>query len=249
MPRSFSAAKVRSTRVLVVGSRPGKAVSASMRPPDLAPTRFLLNLTFDARELKDSVLLFASLHLSDPLSVLVHMGEQLGGVDAEVVCGIRSHLLSPPLEQRLGSDQVPILEMVVCRTDLDEPLEEQLRLAVLPLPEVLQDLVGLEEVFLVEQADPLVDGVQARRRFRFHHQRTEEHRDNQLSATPVRRPSRPGESIVRTISGVYVPRSVTVVVMSSGGVTSNVEFIVGMRKPGQVAASYRASNFSVSHAT
>src|SRR5207244_10950491 len=139
--------------------------------------------------------------------------------------------------------------MVVCRTDLDEPLEEHLRLAGLPFPEILQDLVGLEEVFLVEEPDALVDRVQAGRRFLFHHRSTEERGDNQLSAPPSRRASRPGDSIVRMISGAYVPRSVTVVVMSSEGVTSNVEFIERMRKPGHVAASYRASNFSASHAT
>src|SRR2546422_8661415 len=61
--------------------------------------------------------------------------------------------------------------MVVCRTDLDEPLEEHFRLAGLPFPEILQDLVGLEEVFLVEEPDALVDRVQAGRRFRFHHAR------------------------------------------------------------------------------
>src|SRR3989449_11777682 len=61
--------------------------------------------------------------------------------------------------------------MVVCRTDLDEPLEEHFRLAGLPFPEILQDLVGLEEVFLVEEPDALVDRVQAGRRFRFHHPR------------------------------------------------------------------------------
>src|SRR3989442_13884604 len=61
--------------------------------------------------------------------------------------------------------------MVVCRTDLDEPLEEHLRLAGLPFPEILQDLVGLEEVFFVEEPDALVDRVQAGRRIRFPHAR------------------------------------------------------------------------------
>src|SRR5947199_9177671 len=51
--------------------------------------------------------------------------------------------------------------MVVGGTDLDEPLKEQLRLAAFPFPEILQDLVGLEEVLLVEQPDALLDGIQA----------------------------------------------------------------------------------------
>src|SRR5256885_2877060 len=121
--------------------------------------------------------------------------------------------------------------MVVCRTDLDEPLEEHLRLAGLPFPEILQDLVGLEEVFLVEEPDALVDRVQAGRRFLFHHRSTEERGDNQLSAPPGRRASLPGDSIVRMISGAYVARFVTGVVMRSGGVTSNVQFIRGSGKP------------------
>src|SRR5256885_10417354 len=111
--------------------------------------------------------------------------------------------------------------MVVCRTDLDEPLEEHLRLAGLPFPEILQDLVGLEEVFLVEEPDALVDRVQAGRRVRFHHRPTEERGDNQLSAPPGRRASRPGDSIVRMISGAYGPRSVTVVGVNSQGVDSD----------------------------
>src|SRR5256712_13846735 len=115
--------------------------------------------------------------------------------------------------------------MVVCRTDLDEPLEEHLRLAGLPFPEILQDLVGLEEVFLVEEPDALVDRVQAGRRFRFHHRSTEERGDNQLSAPPGRRASRSGDSIGRRVSGAYGPRSVTVVVVRSEGGTSDVEFI------------------------
>src|SRR5437870_13832893 len=107
--------------------------------------------------------------------------------------------------------------MVVCRTDLDEPLEEHLRLAVLLFPQILQDLVGLEEVFLVEQSNALVDRVQAGRRFRFHHRSTEERGDNQLSAPPGRRASLPGDSLPRLISGAYVPRPVTVVVTRPAG--------------------------------
>src|SRR2546428_10138365 len=73
--------------------------------------------------------------------------------------------------------------MVVCRTDLDEPLEEHLRLAVFPFPEILQDLVGLEEVFLVEQPDALVNRVQADWRLPCRHARTEERQRKITSAT------------------------------------------------------------------
>src|SRR3989449_1038288 len=107
------------------------------------------------------------MHPPDSLSVAVHVGKQLHGVDTEVVRRIGPHLVRPPLEQRLGPDQVPVLEVVVCGTDLDQPLEEQLRLAVFPFPEILQDFVGLEEVFLVEQADAFLDRVEAQR-FGFH---------------------------------------------------------------------------------
>src|SRR3989442_5775654 len=124
--------------------------------------------------------------------------------------------------------------MGVCRTDLDEPLEEPLRLAGLPFPEILQDLVGLEEVFLVEEPDALVDRVQAGRRFRFHHRSTEERGDNQLSAPPGRRASRPGGSILRVISGAYVSPSVTVGRLNSYSVNSNVGFIAMVCKPGPV---------------
>src|SRR2546422_4592566 len=105
--------------------------------------------------------------------------------------------------------------MVVCRTDLDEPLEEHLRLAGLPFPEILQDLVGLEEVFLVEEPDALVDRVQAGRRFPFHHRSTAERGDNQLSAPPGRRAAPPGDSIVWVICRALPPPSVTDVGMSA----------------------------------
>src|SRR2546422_6712013 len=85
--------------------------------------------------------------------------------------------------------------MVVCRTDLDEPLEEHLRLAGLPFPEILQDLVGLEEVFLVEEPDALVDRVQAGRRLPFPHRSTEARGDNQPSTPPGRRAPRPGSPL------------------------------------------------------
>src|SRR2546426_12013640 len=56
--------------------------------------------------------------------------------------------------------------------------------------------------------------------------------------------------MVRTTSGPYVPRSVTIVVTRSAGVISNVGLVASeFREPGQVPASYRASNFNVSQAT
>src|SRR5207247_8572775 len=70
------------------------------------------------------------------------------------------HLVRSPLKERDGAHEVAVLEMVVGRADLDQTLEEETRLAMLLAPDLLEDLVGLEEVLLVEQADSLLDGVQ-----------------------------------------------------------------------------------------
>src|SRR5207247_3278217 len=70
------------------------------------------------------------------------------------------HLVRSPLKERDGAHEVAGLEMVVGRADLDQTLEEEPWLAMLLTPDLLEDLVGLEEILLVEQADSLLDWVQ-----------------------------------------------------------------------------------------
>src|SRR5438094_7905067 len=136
--------------------------------------------------------------------------------------------------------------MVVGRTNLNQPLEEGPRLPMLPAPDLLEHLMGLEEEAIVEEPDCLLDRIQAA----FaggRHRRVYGARRNQLSrGRSLADATRAGASSVRMISGAYVPRSVTTVVTRGPGVTSNR---FPARGPGHEAASQRASNCKVSHPT
>src|SRR5205809_3002232 len=146
----------------------------------------------------------------------------------------------------LPPDEVSILRVMVGRTNLNQPLEEDPRFAVFPAPDLLEHFMGLEEETIVEEPDRLLDRIQAA----FaggRHRRVYGARRNQLSrGRSLADATRAGASSVLMISGAYVPRSVTTVVTSGPGVTSNR---FPARGPGHEAASKRASNFKVSHAT
>src|SRR5438132_56553 len=96
----------------------------------------------------------------DAPSIPVDVSDQAGDVDSQVPRRVSPHLVRAPLKERDRAREVTVLEMVVGRADLDQTLEEEPWFTMLLAPDLLEDLVGLEEVLLVEQADSLLDWVQ-----------------------------------------------------------------------------------------
>src|SRR6267143_6662023 len=255
MPRATTAEKVRPTRTAIVSSIPANDSSTAIGSLGLSLYRSLrFPLTVNARKGECCFRGLSALECFESLSVRIDVCDQLRGIDSQVPGGVPPHLVRSALKERDRTDQVAILEMVVRRADLDESLEEESPFAVLLFPDLLEDFVGLEEVLVIEEANRFLDRVEPGRGLRLRHRKTQGRRSNQ--------PFRPGESIVWITSEVYLPRSVTIAVMSFPGMTSKScrirsavwrddgpSLAVVCAAPGQEAASYRESNFMDSHTT
>src|SRR2546421_9605125 len=159
MPRATSAANVRFTRSAFVSSRPSNESSIPLVSLRLVVSA-LSRRTLDSREVDRCIRPIFPLDRLDAPSIPVDARDQACGVDSQVLRRVSPHLVRSPLKERDRAREVAVLEMVVGRADLDQTLEEESWLAMLLAPDLLEDLVGLEEVFLVEQADSLLDRVQ-----------------------------------------------------------------------------------------
>src|SRR2546425_1649347 len=161
IPRSGRARKVRSIRVRVEASSPSDAVSNCMESSVLASTAVLFNLPFNPRKFDGLLLALGAPHPFDCRSVSLDPSDQPCRVDAEIPRGVLSDLVRAPLQQGRGAHEIPVLIVVVRRGDLDEALQEEAGLSVFLFPDILEDLVGLEEVLVVEEADAFLDRVEA----------------------------------------------------------------------------------------
>src|SRR2546430_7466687 len=139
--------------------------SAILRwPSDLSESDLhrssLLHLPLDPREREGCIHRFPPLDGLEVFSVPFEMGNELPRGDSQGLRRIPSHLVGAALQEGDRANEVPVLEVVIPGTDLDEALKEQLWFASFPAPNLLEDLVGFEEVLLVEQANSLLDWVQ-----------------------------------------------------------------------------------------
>src|SRR6184192_716586 len=220
----------------------GRRVHATS-PKDLG-RRSGLNSTLDAWVLECGRVLVGP-QLLQPYPIRIDVGEERSRLDPHVPLRVSAHLLGSPLQEGHRPDEVAILRMMVGRTNLNQPLQEDPRLPVFLAPDLLEHFMGLEEKAVVEEPDRFLDRIQAPL-VRCRHRCAYGALRNQLSrGRSLAEEVREGASSVRMISGAYVPRSVTTVVTRGPGVMSNRLPTLG---PGQEAASKRASNFKVSHA-
>src|SRR2546428_3077652 len=173
IPRSRRARKVRSIRVRVESSSQSDAVSNCMESSVLASTAVLFNLPFNPRKFDGLLLALGALHPFDRRPVSLDPSDQPCRVDAEIPRRVLSDLVRAPLQQGRGAHEIPVLVVVVRRGDLDEALQEEAGLSVFLFPDILEDLVGLEEILVVEEADAFLDRVEAGGGVAFHR------RDNQ----------------------------------------------------------------------
>jgi len=116
--------------------------------------------TLDSREVDCCIRPVVPLDCLDAPSIPVDVSDQACGIDSQVLRRVAPHLVRSSLKERDRAHEVTVLEMVVGRADLDQTLKEESWLAMLLTPDLLEDLVGLEEILLVEQADSLLDWVQ-----------------------------------------------------------------------------------------
>src|SRR5207247_2073868 len=242
MPRACRDAIVRSTRSLVAPSSPWRVIDWVIETTrSYASSRSGLKFAFDAGKVERRLRLLPPLHPSEPGPVRLNVVEQGRRVDAEVAWRVMPDLLRPSLQEGHRADRVAVLRVMVRRADLDEALQEEPRFAVLLAPDALEDFVRLEEVAVVEEADPFLDRIEPVRLASDHRPSYRPAADEGFGPRladddlpPYRaadRERRACASIVRRTSGVYVPRSVTVLVTKRPGVISKYRFRASIRSP------------------
>src|SRR2546425_3661560 len=142
IPRSRRAPKVRWIRVRVGPSSPSTAVSDCMGSSVLPLRPSLFNLAFNPRKVDGLLRRLGVLHPFDRLPVRLYANDEPRRVDAEIARGVLSDLVRAPLQQGRGAHEIPVLIVVVRRGDLDEALQEEAEVSLVPFSNLLLVLVG-----------------------------------------------------------------------------------------------------------